>query len=110
MRNSRKVSIVSVKLTQIENKSQEKSHLGPVILYFLEKNKETKTYPWKRSHLAKELKVKRSTVTEWIKGKHGFTLEHLGGMLKTFKINLLEFAIVANECTSWGKFNPASKK
>jgi hypothetical protein len=55
------------------------------------------------------LGVERATVTGWTKGKHGFTIGHLEQMLKLFKINFLEFAIVANEKTSWGKHNPASK-
>ncbi len=105
MKNSRKLSIVSVKLTQTQSKSQEKcSHLGPVILHFV-KNKKIS-----QAELSRRVGVSRATVTNWIKGKYGFELNNLQKILEAFEINFLEFAMIANDLTTWGKFNPASKK
>jgi len=91
-------------LTRTVNKSQGKNHLGEVILYFL------KLKEMNQASLAKEVGVSTATISNWINGGHSFKIENLEKMLKAFKINFLEFALIANERTSWGKFNPASKK
>lgn len=90
-------------LTQTENKSQEKNHLGNVILHFINLKDMT------QADLARETGVSPATVSNWINGGHSFKIDNLEKMLKAFKINFLEFALIANE-TSWGKFNPISKK
>lgn len=104
MRNSRKVSIVRVNLTQEQSKSQGKSHLGEVILHFLTIKK------MKPADLARKTGVSPATVSNWINGGHSFKIDNLEKILKALEINFLEFAMIANEFTSWGKFNPASKK
>ncbi len=97
--------MVRINLTQSEGESQAKSHLGPVIAHFIAHNNNPSIT--KQVHLAKELGVSRATVTGWVKGKHAFELANLQAMLKAFRINFLEFAMVADDLTPWGKFNPS---
>jgi transcriptional regulator with XRE-family HTH domain len=102
MKNLRKVSMVEFNLTHSKKKSQAKNHLGLVVEYYL--------YPKnpngiKRADLARRLGVERSAVTQWIKGKNSFTIEHLLKMLEVFQIDFLDFARTADHLTDWGKFS-----
>jgi transcriptional regulator with XRE-family HTH domain len=57
-----------------------------------------------QAELARRLKVDRATITNWKKGTTAFRIGNLLKVLKALETDFLDFALIADRNTSWGKF------
>jgi DNA-binding transcriptional regulator YiaG len=99
LRNSRKAFIVEANLTHSKVESQQKSYLGWAIYCLLKEKGIT------QAELARRLNVDRATITNWKNGTTAFRIGNLLKVLKALKIDFLDFAVIADRNTSWGKFS-----